>query len=229
MKRILLVHCGDQSMELLRECLENESFEVNELRFGQDVLDTCSSAHPDVLVLDAAADIWEAVDVCVKLRSHSHLGRTPVLMIGDALSETERILALELGANDYVMRPFSPREVVARVKVQLRYTCTSPAVLRAGSLELNRLRYEVSLQGRNILLTPNEFRILEALMTRAGAVLSDRQLVEYCWGTDTAVNEGTIKVYIVRLRRKLGDDAAQPRIIRSVRGFGYAVEPVTAG
>jgi DNA-binding response OmpR family regulator len=149
----------------------------------------------------------------------------PVVLVGDALPETERILALESGASDYICEPFSPGEASARIKVHLRRPWDFVPLLRVGTLEVNRERRQVRLNGRNIALTPHEFRILETLMTRVGAVFSERQLLERCWGQDTPVREGVIKAHILRLRRKLGDDAMQPRIIRSVRGFGYSLEP----
>jgi DNA-binding response OmpR family regulator len=222
-----LLHTPGGAITDLRRPFERESIDVVEGPFAGDLIYPCLRQHADLVVVEASV-IWGAVDECARLRRDPTAGGTPVVLVADAMSETERIVALELGVSDCLVRPFSPREAVARIKVQLRRPWDVP-VLRTGGLELDRERRQVRLGGRQIELTPSEFRILEALMSRAGVVLSERELLERGWGKDTGVSEGAIRVYVARLRAKLDDNPIRPRIIRSVRGYGYALEPGAAG
>ena len=131
-------------------------------------------------------------------------------------------MGLELGANDYIVKPFFIRELVARIKIQFRGQTTPTKILKAATLELDRSRCEARLSGEMLTLTATEFRLLEYLMSRPGVVFSREQLLDAVWGHDRAVTDRTVDVYILRLRQKIESDPANPMFIRSVRGFGYS-------
>src|SRR5206468_8410185 len=129
---------------------------------------------------------------------------------------------LELGANDYIVKPFFIRELIARIKLQFRTQAIPSRVLKASNVELDRSSCQVKLSGEPLALTATEFRLLEFLMTRPGVVFSREQLLDAVWGHDRAVTDRTVDVYILRLRQKIESDPANPLFIRSVRGFGYS-------
>ncbi len=143
------------------------------------------------------------------------------------VSETDRILGLELGANDYIVKPFFIRELIARIKNQFRTQSAPARTIRAGALELDRASCRVLLRGSEIALTATEFRLLEFLMSRPGVVYSREQLLDSVWGHDRAVTDRTVDVYILRLRQKIEPDPANPSFIRAVRGFGYSFNETT--
>ena len=141
-------------------------------------------------------------------------------------SETDRIVGLELGANDYIVKPFFVRELVARIKIHFRGQPSSTKLLKIGDLELDRARCQVRLSGQEVSLTATEFRLLEFLMSRPSVVFSREQLLDAVWGHDRAVTDRTVDVYILRLRQKIETpDGAS--FLRSVRGFGYSFDNVT--
>ena len=134
-------------------------------------------------------------------------------------------MGLELGANDYVVKPFFVRELIARIKLQFRNQTTPPRVLEAGGLELDPTSRQVRLNGAPLALTATEFRLLEFLMSRPGVVFSREQLLNAVWGQDRAITDRAVDVYVLRLRQKIEQDPANPMLIHSVRGFGYTFEP----
>ena len=144
-------------------------------------------------------------------------------------SETDRIVGLELGANDYVVKPFFVRELIARIKLQFRgamRAAPAPArTLTAGELELNPVSRQARRNGTPLALTATEFRLLEFMMSRPGVVFSREQLLDSVWGQDRAITDRAVDVYVLRLRQKVEDDPANPVLIHSVRGFGYTFEP----
>ena len=153
------------------------------------------------------------------------MAQTPIIFLTARASETDRIVGLELGANDYIVKPFFIRELIARIKLQFR-TQTAPArILRAGGVELDRSSCQVKMQGEPLALTATEFRLLEYLMSRPSVVFSREQLLNAVWGQDRAITDRTVDVYILRLRQKIERDPAAPKLIHSVRGFGYSFEP----
>src|SRR5438132_285706 len=162
---------------------------------------------------------------CRGIRSHPELAQTPVIFLTARASETDRILGLELGANDYVVKPFSVRELIARVRNQLRQAQAPQRILRADNVELDRDSCRVRLGGKPLSLTATEFRLLEFLMSRPGVVFSREQLLDSVWGMDRAITDRTVDVHILRLRQKVEADPTSPALIRSVRGFGYLFDP----
>ncbi len=164
----------------------------------------------------------DGLDICKGIRAHSELAHIPVIFLTARASETDRIVGLELGANDYIVKPFFVRELIARVKIQFRGQTSTSKLLKAGPLELDRSSCRVRLDGQLLSLTATEFRLLEFLMSRPGVVFSREQLLDAVWGHDRAVTDRTVDVYILRLRQKIETDPANPLLIRSVRGFGYS-------
>jgi DNA-binding response OmpR family regulator len=167
----------------------------------------------------------DGLEICKGIRKDSELGQTPIIFLTARASETDRIVGLELGANDYIVKPFFIREVVARIRLQFRTQGAPARQLKAGGLELDRGSCQVRLDGGLLALTATEFRLLEFLMSRRGVVFSREQLLNAVWGQDRAVTDRTVDVYILRLRQKIEKDASSPRLIHSVRGFGYSFEP----
>jgi DNA-binding response OmpR family regulator len=163
----------------------------------------------------------DGLEICKAIRAHSELGHVPVIFLTARASETDRIVGLELGANDYIVKPFFVRELIARIKIHFRGQPPVSKLLKSGDLELDRARCRVHLGGQEVSLTATEFRLLEFLMSRPGVVFSREQLLDAVWGHDRAVTDRTVDVYILRLRQKIENEAA-PAFIRSVRGFGYS-------
>jgi DNA-binding response OmpR family regulator len=149
----------------------------------------------------------------------------PIIFLTARASETDRIVGLELGANDYVVKPFFVRELIARIKLQFRNQAAPPRLLEAGGIELDTSSRQLRLNGTPLALTATEFRLLEFLMSRPGVVFSREQLLDSVWGQDRAITDRAVDVYVLRLRQKIEQDPAEPTLIHSVRGFGYTFEP----
>jgi DNA-binding response OmpR family regulator len=164
----------------------------------------------------------DGLEICRAIRGNPELANVPVIFLTARASETDRIVGLELGANDYIVKPFFVRELIARVKVHFRAEKPTSKLLRMGELELDRARCTVKLGNQDVTLTATEFRLLEFLMTRPGVVFSREQLLDAVWGHDRAVTDRTVDVYILRLRQKIENEENGSTYIRSVRGFGYS-------
>ena len=179
---------------------------------------------PDLIVLDLMLPDADGLDVCKTLRKNEAYSRIPIIMLTAKGDETDRILGLELGADDYVTKPFSPRELISRVKAVLRRgtipVAEEPQFI-SDMLSLDPGRHEVRLKGEKVDLTSTEFRILQCLASKKGWVFSRDQILDYLWGQDKAVLDRTIDVHIKHLREKLGDAAS---LIKNVRGVGYKIE-----
>ncbi|MBV9938861.1 MAG: response regulator transcription factor, partial [Acidobacteriaceae bacterium] len=189
---------------------------------GRGVLDLFRRERPDLILLDIMLPDSDGLEICKSIRQNPELAPIPVIFLTARASETDRIVGLELGANDYIVKPFFVRELIARIKIQFRGQTSATRVLKAASLELDRSRCEARLDGSALTLTATEFRLLEFLMSRPGVVFSREQLLDAVWGHDRAVTDRTVDVYILRLRQKIESDPANPLFIRSVRGFGYS-------
>jgi DNA-binding response OmpR family regulator len=148
-----------------------------------------------------------------------------VIFLTARASETDRIVGLEIGANDYVVKPFFVRELIARIKLQFRNQAPAGRTLEAGGLELDVASRQVRMNGAPLSLTATEFRLLEYLMSRPAVVFSREQLLNAVWGQDRAITDRAVDVYVLRLRQKIERDPAAPELVHSVRGFGYTFEP----
>ncbi|HVW83976.1 MAG TPA: response regulator transcription factor [Bryobacteraceae bacterium] len=224
-KRIVLIEDDTDLYALLKYNLEKEGFSLAGSQTGRGAIDLCRRVRPDLILLDIMLPDSDGLDICKGIRNDTELAQTPIIFLTARASETDRIVGLELGANDYIVKPFFIRELIARIKLQFR-TQTAPArVLKAGSVELDRSSCQAKLEGEPLSLTATEFRLLEFLMTRPGVVFSREQLLNAVWGQDRAITDRTVDVYVLRLRQKIERDPAAPRLIHSVRGFGYSFEP----
>ena len=207
MKKILVVEDDSDLFSLLKYNLEKEGFAVNGLQTGKGAVDLCRQVRPDLILLDP------------------DLSAVPIIFLTARASETDRIVGLELGANDYVVKPFFVRELIARIKLQFRNQMAPVRVLESGGLELDTTSRQVRLHGTALALTATEFRLLEFLMSRPGVVFSREQLLNSVWGQDRAITDRAVDVYVLRLRQKIENDPTIPVLIHSVRGFGYTFEP----
>ncbi len=224
MKKIVLIEDDADLYSLLKYNLEKEGFALAGSQTGRGAIELCRRERPDLILLDIMLPDSDGLDICKGLRNHSELAHIPVIFLTARASETDRIVGLELGANDYIVKPFFIRELIARIKIQFRGNTAAPPILKAGELELNRRSCRVVLRGQELSLTATEFRLLEYVMSRPGIVFSREQLLDGVWGHDRAVTDRTVDVYILRLRQKIESDPANPTFIRSVRGFGYSFD-----
>ena len=231
-KKIVLIEDDTDLFALLKYNLQKEGFAVAGMQRGKGAVDLCRRERPDLIILDIMLPDSDGLEICKGVRSHPELAHIPVIFLTARAAETDRIVGLELGANDYIVKPFFVRELIARVRIQLRERLTPARQLKAGEIELDRSSCRVWLRGKEISLTATEFKLLDYLMSRIGVVFSRQQLLDAVWGHDRAVTDRTVDVYILRLRQKIEADATNPAYIRSVRGFGYSFEvsqyPVSA-
>ena len=221
MKTVALIEDDADLFALLKYNLEKEGFRFVGSPTGRGALEFCRRERPDLLILDIMLPDSDGIEICRGIRTSPDLAHIPVIFLTARASESDRILGLELGANDYVVKPFSLRELIARVRSQLRAPAAPTRILRCEGLELDRDSCRVRLHNKTLTLTATEFRLLEFLMSRPGVVFSREQLLDYVWGVDRAVTDRTVDVHILRLRQKVEADPAAPALIRSVRGFGY--------
>lgn len=228
MKKIVLIEDDSDLFALLKYNLEKEGFVLIGSQTGRGAIDLCRRERPDLILLDIMLPDSDGLDICKGIRNHSELAHIPVIFLTARASETDRIVGLELGANDYLVKPFFIRELIARIKIQFRGTAAPSRTLKAGQLALDRTSCRVHLNGEELALTATEFRLLDYLMSRPGVVFSREQLLDGVWGHDRAVTDRTVDVYILRLRQKIEADPANPTFIRSVRGFGYSFDQPAA-
>lgn len=222
MRKVALIEDDADLYALLKYNLEKEGFTCVGLQTGRGVVELCRREKPDLILLDIMLPDSDGFDICKSVRQHPELAHIPIIFLTARASETDRIVGLELGANDYIVKPFFIRELIARIKIQFRGQATASRLLKAATLELDRSSCEARLNGSLLTLTATEFRLLEFLMSRPAVVFSREQLLDAVWGHDRAVTDRTVDVYILRLRQKIEADPANPLFIRSVRGFGYS-------
>ena len=222
MKKIVLIEDDLDLFALLKYNLEKEGYSFAGSQTGKDALDLFRRERPDLIILDIMLPDSDGLDICKAIRATPEMANLPVIFLTARASETDRIVGLELGANDYIVKPFFVRELIARVKIQFRGQHSQQRKLKSGGLELDRSSCRVILNSLELQLTATEFKLLEFLMSRPGIVFSREQLLDGVWGHDRAVTDRTVDVYILRLRQKVEDDPTNPLYIRSVRGFGYS-------
>src|SRR6202162_3093720 len=225
MKKIVLIEDDTDLFALLKYNLEKEGFAIAGSQTGKGAVELCRRERPDLIILDIMLPDSDGLEICKAIRAHSDLAHIPVIFLTARASETDRIVGLELGANDYVVKPFFVRDLTARIKLQSGNQSAPPRILEAGGLELDSTSRQVRLHGDPLSLTATEFRLLEFLMTRPGVVFSREQLLNAVWGQDRAITDRAVDVYVLRLRQKVEQDPAAPILIHSVRGFGYTFEP----
>jgi two-component system phosphate regulon response regulator PhoB len=218
---ILIIDDEKDLNELVRYNLEKERFDVICATDGQSGLEIATKHRPDLIVLDLMMPGMDGLEVCQQLRNDGRTSRIPLIMLTARATEADRVVGLEMGADDYITKPFSPRELVARVKAVLRRTTLQQQpleVLRHGSIVIDVNRHEVTCEGKPVQLTATEFKILQYLVSRPGRVTSRDEIIDAALGHDAAVFDRTIDVHITAIRRKLGKGADH---IETIRGFGY--------
>jgi two-component system, OmpR family, phosphate regulon response regulator PhoB len=223
--RILIVEDEEPLTLLLRYNLEAEGYQVDVAARGDDAEIRIQEHPPDLIVLDWMLPGISGIELCRRLRARSETVRLPLIMLTARGEESERVRGLTTGADDYLVKPFSVPELLARIKALLRRVDPARVAdrMQIGDVELDRERRRVSRGGREIHLGPTEFRLLEYLMQSAGRVFSRGQLLDGVWGRDVYIDERTVDVHVGRLRRALNRGGA-PDPIRTVRGGGYAFD-----
>lgn len=225
--RILLIEDDKDIVELVRYNLEKESFQVLSSGDGPGGLALIRKSPPDLLILDLMLPKVSGLEICKEIRRDERLNRLPILMLTARGEEADRVVGLELGADDYVTKPFSPRELVARIKALLRRlqpAADEAKTLEAGSLRIDPLSYRAESDGKAVPLSTLEFRLLYYLASRPNRVFSRDQLLDAVWGSDRFVTPRSVDVYVRRLREKVEKDPEKPEHLKTVRGAGYIFE-----
>ncbi|GAA1379043.1 response regulator transcription factor [Luteococcus sanguinis] len=224
MTRVLVVEDEDSYREATAYMLRKEGFEVQEAADGAAGLVEFDRGGADLVLLDLMMPGMPGTEVCRQLRSHSNV---PIIMVTARDTEIDTVVGLELGADDYVTKPFSHRELVARIRAVLRRGQESellPELVEAGGVRMDVERHEVSVDGQAIRLALKEFELLELLLRNAGRVMTRGQLIDRIWGADYVGDTKTLDVHVKRLRAKIEKDPSVPRLLVTVRGLGYKFE-----
>jgi len=233
-QKILVVEDEADIRELLRYNLAQEGFAVEEAGDGAEALDRIGRRAPDLMVLDLMLPQMSGLELCRRMRSNPETAKLPILVVTAKGAEVDRILGLEMGADDYVVKPFSPREVVARVKALLRRANSASEPASPGSYDRGRLKidfdtYEVFVDGKPKELALREFELLRFFVQHPMRVYSREQLLDLVWGRDTFVEPRTVDVHVRRLRQQVERDDAKPELILTVRSVGYRFNPEALG
>ena len=228
-KRTILVVEDEQDIrDLVRFHLEQEGYAVREADSGERALAQVASERPALIVLDLMLPGTDGLEVCRRLRAAEPTATLPIIMLTARAEELDRVLGLEMGADDYVTKPFSPRELAVRVRNLLRRATTAPvlgASMHFGDVELDAEAREVRKGGVPLRLTLKEFDLLWFLASHPRRVFSRDQLMESVWGYSSALDTGTVTVHVRRLREKVEDDPSHPRHLETVWGAGYRFSP----
>ncbi len=213
-------------LELVSLHLRNNHFRVREFPDGSSFIKYLNSETPDLVVLDLMLPDADGFEICKYMKRKNNLSHIPIVMLTARSEETDTILGLELGADDYVRKPFSPNELIARIKTVLRRTesrreSETPHKIRVGNVTIDTDKHEVIVDGNKVELTSAEFRILQLLASEKGRVFSRERILDYLWGNEKIVVDRTIDVHIRHLRSKIG---AASKLIRNVHGVGYKLE-----
>jgi DNA-binding response OmpR family regulator len=222
-RKILVVDDDRKTVDLVRLYLEKDGYQVLPAYDGQQALELARHKLPDLLVLDLMLPKIDGLDLCRILRAETQV---PIILLTARTTENDKLLGLDLGADDYVTKPFSPRELLARVRAVLRRAMPEPAPaepseVRYGELSIHFPGREVRLRGQLVRLTPKEYRLLEILVKEPSRAFTRLELLERAFGFDYEGLERTVDVHLMNLRRKIETDPAQPLYVRTVYGIGY--------
>jgi two-component system, OmpR family, response regulator RegX3 len=227
MSRVLVVEDEESFSDALSYMLRKEGFEVSVAPTGTSALTQFDRTGADIVLLDLMLPEMSGTEVCRQLRQRSAV---PIIMVTARDSEIDKVVGLEIGADDYVTKPYSPRELVARIHAVLRRQSTEAAeaatpTLAAGPVRMDVERHVVTVDGSSVQLPLKEFELLELLLRNAGRVLTRGQLIDRVWGADYVGDTKTLDVHVKRLRSKVEPEPSAPRFIITVRGLGYKFEP----
>jgi phosphate regulon transcriptional regulator PhoB len=224
LKHILAVDDEADLLELITYNLKKEGFSVDSAPDGETALLKIKKGRYDLVILDLMLPGIQGMELCRILRNDPKTEALPVIMLTAKGEEVDKILGLEMGADDYITKPFSPRELIARVKAVLRRSMEKPApekILQVGGLMIDRERYTVTVKGKPIKLSATEFKLLLFLAERKGKVFNREQLLDAVWSDEAFVEPRTVDVHIRRLRAQIEEDPAHPRYVKTLRGIGY--------
>jgi DNA-binding response OmpR family regulator len=221
--RVLVVDDDQKIVDLVRAYLEKDGYRVLTAHDGLQALDLARQKQPDLMVLDLMLPGIDGLDVCRLLRSEGN--KVPIIMLTAKTTETDKLIGLDLGADDYVTKPFSPRELLARVRAVLRRAGEEeregPLEVRFGDLVVDFVRHKVEVAGKPVSLTPTEFKLLEVLIRKPGKAFSRLELLDRVFGYDFEGFERTVDVHVMNLRRKIEPDRKNPIYVKTVYGLGY--------
>ncbi|MCB9383985.1 MAG: response regulator transcription factor [Bryobacterales bacterium] len=225
-KKILVVEDDRDLCELLDYNLSRSGYQVQLAGRVADARASLEASKPDLIVLDVMLPDGDGFDFCRELRAEYGLRGVPILFLTARSQEIDKVLGLEIGGDDYITKPFSPRELLARVKAHLRRGTPPPAASessakQAGPLTIDQASHMVTLRGEPVILTATEYKLLEFFFASPGRVFSREQLLRAIWGDSTHVTPRNVDVHIRRLRERIEDEPENPKWIRTVRGFGY--------
>lgn len=225
-KRIAIVEDEAELASLIDYNLSRNGYQTQVLGGARGTFKALEQWKPDLIVLDVMLPDVDGFELCRQIRQSAQLGRTPVLFLTARSDEVDRVLGLEIGGDDYMTKPFSPRELIARVKAHLRREDmdSEPAVMETGPFRLEPTARRVFLAGRELALTSTEFNLLEFFLTHPGRAYSREQLLESVWGEQRFVTPRTVDVHVRRLREQIEEQPESPRYLTTVRGFGYRFE-----
>ena len=226
MTKILIVEDEDSVLDPLELLLSKEGFSIETARNGREGLDKFWKVSPDLVLLDIMLPEVSGTEVCRQIRAKSNV---PIIMLTAKDTEVDKVVGLELGADDYIVKPYSKAELVARIKAVLRrglseHTSADGGVITAGPVTIDVDRHAVSIGGENISLPLKEIELLEFLVRNSGRVLTRTQLIDRVWGSDYFGDTKTLDVHVKRLRAKIEKDPANPTYIQTIRGLGYKFE-----
>lgn len=222
---ILVVDDDRKTVDLIRLYLEKDGYRVLVAYDGRRAIEIAHNRRPGLIILDLMLPKVNGLDVCRLLRAESNV---PIIMLTAKTTEDDKLEGLDIGADDYVTKPFSPRELVARVRAVLRRgmaeEMSGPSQIQLGDLEVDFVRHEARVEGTSVHLTPKEFTLLEIMIKQPGRVYSRLELLELAFGFDYQGFERTVDVHVMNLRKKIEPDPTQPRYVHTVYGVGYKFE-----
>jgi two-component system alkaline phosphatase synthesis response regulator PhoP len=224
--KILLVDDDKNICELVSYNLQKEGFAVDTAMDGNEGLKMACSGNYDLVILDIMLPGINGTEICKNLRRESAVARLPIIILSARGDEVDRVVGLEIGADDYVVKPFSPRELLARVnallrRVEMSASKESDAILSIDGIELDNKTRSVKVAGKNVDFTPKEFAMMELLMRNSGQAFSRDYLLEKIWGYDYVGDTRTVDVHVRHIRQKIEQDPANPKYLQTVRSYGY--------
>jgi phosphate regulon transcriptional regulator PhoB len=224
LKHVLVVDDEADIADLVLYNLKKEGFAVDAASDGEHALAKIRKGKYDLVILDLMLPGVQGMEICRIIRNDPKTARLPIIMLTAKGEEVDRVIGLEMGADDYMAKPFSPRELIARVKAVLRRSAEQPAsvrILKTGDLNIDSERYTVAVKGKSVKLSATEFKLLLFLAERKGRVFSRDQLLDAVWRDEAFVEPRTVDVHIRRLRSSIEEDPAKPVYIKTLRGIGY--------